>query len=108
MPILSLLRWLLHRFVHLFRLLLRWLGHRSRPRWPSPRTGGPLRRPHAPPKPRWVREEVIRLKALMPGAGCRTIAHVFNRRFAVRKGMTVGKSYVAETVKRHQYANLSA
>ena len=38
------------------------------------------RRVVAPPKPTWVRDEVIRLKALMPEAGCRTIAHHFNRR----------------------------
>lgn len=31
------------------------------------------------PKPAWVRREVICLKALMPLAGCRIIAYVFNR-----------------------------
>ena len=46
---------------------------------------------------------MIRLKALMPDAGCRLIADTFNRRFAVCKQMTVGKSYVAEAVRRHQY-----
>jgi putative transposase len=105
---LMLLRWLLHHVLHLCRLLLRWLSPQPQPRRPSPRTSGPVRQPHAPPKPDWVRREIIRLKALLPDAGCRTIAHVFNRRFAARKGMTVGKSYVAETVKRHQYAILSA
>jgi transposase InsO family protein len=42
----------------------------------------------------------------MPHAGCRTIAHLFDRRFAVRKHMTVGKTYVADTIRRHQYAIL--
>ena len=42
----------------------------------------------AQPKPRWVRNEVIKLKALMPQAGCRTIAHCFNRRWAVRREMS--------------------
>lgn len=57
----------------------------------------------AQPKPIWVRDEVIRLKALMPEAGCRTIAHHFNRRWAARKQMTVSKTYVADTCRRHQY-----
>jgi transposase InsO family protein len=67
-----------------------------------------MRRPHAPPKPRWVRDEIIRLKALMPDAGCRTIMHGFNRRFADRRSMTVGKTYVADTIRRQQYAILCA
>lgn len=57
----------------------------------------------AHPKPAWVRREVIRLKALMPDARCRLIADTFNRRFAVDKRMTVGKSFVAETVRKHCY-----
>ncbi len=57
----------------------------------------------AQPKPIWVRDEVIRLKTLMPEAGCRTIAHHFNRRWAARKQMTVSKTYVADTCRRHQY-----
>jgi len=28
--------------------------------------------PRHPPKPAWVRQEIIRLKALMPHDGCRT------------------------------------
>lgn len=43
----------------------------------------------SPPKPTWVRNEVIRLKALMPHAGCRTVAHSFNRRWASRRQATV-------------------
>ncbi len=35
--------------------------------------------PRQPPKPEWVRKKIIRLKALMPQAGCRSIAHAFNR-----------------------------
>ncbi len=55
------------------------------------------------PKPVWVRQEVIRLKALMPEAGCRIIANTFNRRFAESKQMTVSKTFVNETVKKHKY-----
>ena len=39
----------------------------------------------------------------MPQAGCRTIAHHFNRRWAVRRDMTVSKTYVADLCRRHQY-----
>jgi hypothetical protein len=46
---------------------------------------------------------VIQFKALMPQAGCRTIAHHFNRRWAARRGMTVSKTYVADTCRRYQY-----
>jgi len=58
--------------------------------------------PCHPPKPEWVKKKVIRLKALMLQAGCRIIAHAFNRLYG-RKGMTVGKSYVNEVVKKHRY-----
>ncbi|UVT18201.1 MAG: hypothetical protein H8K03_21845 (plasmid) [Nitrospira sp.] len=55
------------------------------------------------PKPRWVKQEVLHLKALMPQAGCRTIAHHFNRRWRSRRQMTVSKTYVADLCRRHQY-----
>ena len=61
------------------------------------------RRFHALPKPKWVKREVIALKALMPQAGCRTIAHHFNRRHAARRAMTVSKTYVADTCRKQQY-----
>lgn len=41
-------------------------------------------------------------------AGCRTIAHHFNRRWASRRQVTVGKSYVAMTLRKHQYLILDA
>jgi hypothetical protein len=58
------------------------------------------------PKPTWVQQEVIRLKALWPQAGCRTIAHHFNRRWQSRRQMTVSKTYVADTCRKQQYAIL--
>jgi transposase InsO family protein len=54
-------------------------------------------------KPAWVTREIIRLKALMPDAGCRTVANVFNRRYAASRKMTVGKSFVANTIRRYRY-----
>jgi len=66
--------------------------HPEQPAGPSPR------RIH-PPKPRWVRREVLRLKALMPEAGCRTIALTFNRLYRESRGMTVGKTFVAEELR---------
>ena len=50
-----------------------------------------------------MRHEVLRLAALS-GAGCRSIANLFNRLHAVRRCMTVSKSYVGYTVRRHRYA----
>lgn len=57
----------------------------------------------APAKPAWVVREIIRLKALMPDTGCRSIANIFNRRFAASRKMTVGKSFVADMLRRHRY-----
>ncbi|MGH8630534.1 MAG: integrase core domain-containing protein [Burkholderiales bacterium] len=54
------------------------------------------------PKPRWVRNEVLRLAALS-GAGCRTIEKLFNRLYARRRATTVGKSYVHYTTRDHRY-----
>lgn len=54
-------------------------------------------------KPAWVVREIIRLKALMPDAGCRTIANIFNRRYTADRKMSVGKSFVADTLRRNRY-----
>jgi transposase InsO family protein len=55
------------------------------------------------PKPAWVKQEVIRLKALMAEAGCRTIANTFNRRFAEDRQMTVSKTYANDVIRKHKY-----
>src|SRR5690348_16478006 len=57
-------------------------------------------------KPKWVPSAVLRLCALMPHAGCRQIAHTFNRQHA-DKGESVGKTYVADLAKRRALAILS-
>ncbi len=44
---------------------------------------------------------MIRLKALLPEAGCRLISHAFNRRFA--RNMTVSKTFVNETIRKRNY-----
>ena len=64
-------------------------------------TCGVCRRSQA--KPAWVTKEIIRLKALMPGASYRTLADIFNRRYAVSRGMTVGRTFVSYTVLRYRY-----
>ena len=51
------------------------------------------------PKPPWVRNRVIRLKALMPEEGCRTIATTFNRIYEGREN--ISKSWVALVIKRN-------
>jgi len=61
----------------------------------------------SPAKPEWVRKEIIRLKALLSEAGCRTIATVFNRRFGRhpnhKRRTTVGKTFVCEFLRCHRY-----
>ncbi|MBL1140426.1 MAG: transposase [Proteobacteria bacterium] len=59
--------------------------------------------PHHPPKPKWVKSEVIRLKALMPNEGHRKIAFAFNRLYAHKRQMTVGRTFVGYTIRNHQY-----
>ena len=54
-------------------------------------------------KPDWVRNEVLRLAALMQNhCSCRKVMVCFNRMHGKRYGVTVGKSFVAELVKTHR------
>ncbi|MBI4691027.1 MAG: transposase [Nitrospirae bacterium] len=55
------------------------------------------------PKPKWVRKEIIHLKALMLDAGCRKVANTFNRRFTESKKMTVSKTYTNNVIRKHKY-----
>ncbi len=41
--------------------------------------------------------------AALSGAGCRTIGTLFNRRYAHSRKMTVSKSYVHYTIRKHRY-----
>ncbi|MDP8034422.1 hypothetical protein QJU43_09190, partial [Pasteurella atlantica] len=53
------------------------------------------------PKPQWVIDKIIYLKATMgKQAGCRKIANTFNRLHTTEK---VGKTFVANTIRKHQY-----
>jgi len=58
-------------------------------------------------KPPWVRQEVIRLKALAPDISCRDIETAFSRRFAchadIHRRMTVGRTFVSETIRAHRH-----
>ncbi|MBL8517691.1 MAG: transposase family protein [Betaproteobacteria bacterium] len=45
---------------------------------------------------------MARLKAMMPDAGCRTIANTFNRMHAAY-GVTVSKTWVADFLRAHRY-----
>jgi|CXWL01.1.fsa_nt_gi transposase InsO family protein len=54
-------------------------------------------------KPEWIKQEIIRLKALMPQAGCRSISDICNRRFAASRNITVGKTYVHQVLQQHDY-----
>lgn len=58
---------------------------------------------YSPQKPEWLKAEILRLKAMMPEAGCRTIADICNRRYAATRKITVGKTYVHQLLQRHRY-----
>jgi putative transposase len=53
-------------------------------------------------KPEWVSEEILRIKANLRKDGCRKVAHAFNQKHGPTH--TVSKSFVAELLKRNQYA----
>ncbi len=95
----------------LLQCLLTWLVQRVGRLQSSAKTTTFYRRPQACQptalstahrrKPDWLRHEVLRLKAHMPKAGCRTIANTFNR---LHPGSTVGKTFVADLIATHQHA----
>jgi len=107
--LLTLLAWLyvlaalLGRFTSLRRLgdlIANGFGRRPGYRRTDTR---PQALPHSPAKPTWVRKEVLRLKALMPHAGCRAIADTFNRLFSGKRRTSVGKTFVCELLRKHRY-----
>jgi putative transposase len=64
--------------------------------------GNAMEARHATPDS--VRKEILRLKSLFPAFGCRKIAAMFNRLFAVQ-GITVGKTFVADLLRQTRYEN---
>ena len=99
------MRWLRVVYAYWLRVLLSFLfpsRYRSKFGWRKTKPDKKIfyRRK---PKPEWVRKEIIRLKALMHEVGCRKVADTFNRRFAESKQMTVSKTFVNETVRKHKY-----
>lgn len=88
----------------LIRHLLHWLlnsSHHRRSYKFSLQTGNNHR--HSKQKPEWLKHEIIRLKANMPQAGCRSIADICNRRFAASCKITVGKTWVHQVLQQHDY-----
>jgi putative transposase len=83
--------------------LVRRFGLRRRPTGYRRISSAPRAFVRSTAKPAWVRREIIRLKALMPQAGCRRIADSFNRRFAASRKMTVGKTIVSHVIRQHRY-----
>lgn len=58
------------------------------------------------PKPDWVKQEIIRSKAINPNLSCRLLSEVFNHRYA-HAAESVSKSYVANILKCHRYEMLT-
>jgi transposase InsO family protein len=87
------------------RRIARWITASSRPYYRSKIVSptGKHNHRHTPQKPEWLKTEIIRLKALMPQAGCRSIACICNRRFAASRKVTVGKTYVHQILQQHDY-----
>jgi transposase InsO family protein len=50
-----------------------------------------------------VIDELVRLQALMPDAGCRRVTDVFNRLHLQRKRVSVSKSYVSYTLRSRRH-----
>ena len=101
-----LMAWLsrmLRHGLHLIQWFLQWRTQPSRRRGSQAWKPARPRTFRAQPKPKWVKHQVIRLKAVMPHAGCRTITHHFNRQWAARRDRTVSKTYVADLCRQHQY-----
>ena len=53
------------------------------------------------PKPKWVIREILKLRAITD-FGCRKIADIFNRTYSERTNITVGKTWVYETIKNNR------
>ena len=94
-------------FILFIGRLYLWLKQMQQPAFGwrrKPFTGtSPNTFPRHPPKPDWVKKEIIRLKALMPYDGHRKIAQAFNRLHAQKRSMTVGKTFTGYTIRNHQY-----
>jgi putative transposase len=54
-------------------------------------------------KPEWVRHEVLRLSALMPGLSRRKLSTVFNRMYCARRHTTVSKSWISDFLRDHRH-----
>ena len=52
-------------------------------------------------KPDWIRNELIRLAALMSQQSRRAVGRTFNRLYAERFGVSVGSSFTCEFLKSH-------
>jgi transposase InsO family protein len=98
LAIVELLRSQLQCFVH-------WIRATHQTRYRSKRIAPADRHNHrySTQKPEWLKQEIIRLKARMPQAGCRTISDICNRRFAASRKVTVGKTYVHQVLQSHEY-----
>ena len=97
----ALFRFVMRSLAVWLRLLVRLLGGFEKHGWWRRDKSG-RRMVFCQRKPEWVLEEVIKLAALAAkGSGSRSIAILFNRRFAAARGVTVGKTFVSYTLKAH-------
>jgi transposase InsO family protein len=99
--------WVVIEYLHtcIRCIVKRWRGKReqSHRRHQSIRSIDKRKHHYSQHKPEWLKLEIIRLKARMPQAGCRSIADICNRRFTATRKITVGKTYVHQVLQRHDY-----
>ena len=86
----------------LFLLYSAWTSHPPRQRHRYRIKTSPCPAARNQRKPAWVKEAIIRLKA-ESNLSCYKLAATFNQLYAAEQGVTVGKTFVAETVRAHAY-----
>jgi len=92
-------------FRWLFLKVRDWLGREPKTRGFRRVSGNRSKAPvaHHRRKPDWVREEILASAARSLEAGCRKLADMFNRHHAGLDGHTVGKTFVSNLIRDHQY-----
>lgn len=82
-----------------------WFGHEPTPRGFRRANDNRSRAPaaHHRRKPDWIREEILAYAARFIETSCRELANMFNRRHAGLDGHTVGKTFVSDLIRDHQY-----
>jgi transposase InsO family protein len=82
-----------------------WMGREPAARGFRRTSGNRLKTPpvHHRRKPDWIRQEILGYAVRFANTGCRKLADCFNRHHAGTDGWTVGKTFVSDVIRDHQY-----